>query len=209
MPCGVDALVLVSVPAAVRVGAQVDRVETAEDLEFAMDGLALCRTRLVKLGPRTATKIVRAAARAGAPERGIAVLADSLRYRLFPEPRSFHWIATHVGLQGNAELVQAAYDAMATAEVALNRRGAGQFIKAFVDAGSLEGALSVYDAAMYVRVSVFLPCVCVSTRRGVCRDRAGRGYVAWPGVGSGVDHLPCSCVLSNTRATASVRLRFL
>lgn len=148
-------------------GLQVDRVETQEDLEFALDGLALCRTRLVKLDPRTATKLVRAAARAGVPERGIAVLADSIRYRLFPEPNSFHWIAVHVGLLGNAELVQAAYDAMGAAEVALNKRGAEQFIKAFVDAGSLEGALKVYDAAVYV--------ACASA--SVC-GRAGRGD-AW------------------------------
>ena len=63
---------------------QLDRVEEEADMDFALDALALCRTRFVKFNDRSSAKLVEAARRAGCLDRAVEVLAESLRYVTMP-----------------------------------------------------------------------------------------------------------------------------
>ena len=53
-------------------------------MDFALDALALCRTRFVKFNDRSSAKLVEAARRAGCLDRAVEVLAESLRYVTMP-----------------------------------------------------------------------------------------------------------------------------
>jgi len=146
----VSACVLLSdAPASLYV-LQLDRVESERDFQYALDGLALCRTRLVRFVPATTAKLIKAAQRAGCEDRVLPVLAESLKYRLFPQPGSFARLAVHYGLAGDGEKVKECQEALGAAGLDMHHRAAGAFVKAFVDAQDLDGALDVFETALFV-----------------------------------------------------------
>jgi len=117
------------------------KVTSPDDFARALDTLELFTQRIIEISPETGTLFIKAACRAGEPEKALKILRATDKIRLWPTLGGIHYLMINFSLKKQTQAVKDAFSVAKKRQLKPNMRTYQIIIRECVDNNMIDDAL--------------------------------------------------------------------